>query len=267
MIGTKFIKPLEPDTLTRTVIYTETREIEEQVGYPVEREVTQIVQEPVYKTVTTVDGEQVQVIAGYIEKEITKIVHDVEYRTEKKTVTEEMPKQEKYNNPAPNTYTKYREAAQWCNKNGARMMDCKPTARYPNGYYEVQAIPEFSIEELRKAKLDALNSAFAMVESDAWVQSSLGFKADANTTANTNIDGLIKSMTAMGSETTLFCDYDNVFRTVTLDNLKTLQLEVIQNGQSLYAQKWAMREAINAATDSKGLDAVKIEFVMMDFTA
>ena len=123
------------------------------------------------------------------------------------------------------------------------------------------------IEELRTAKLDALNSAFTSVESDAWVQSSLGFKADANTTANTNIDGLIKSMTATGSETTLFCDYDNVFRAVTLDNLKTLQLEVIQNGQNLYAQKWAFREAINAAKSKEELDAVVIAFTMMDFTA
>lgn len=127
--------------------------------------------------------------------------------------------------------------------------------------------PEPTLEELRKAKLNELNSAFASVESDAWVQSSLGFKADANTTANTNIDGLIKSMTATGGETTLFCDYDNVFRAVSLDNLKTLQLEVIQNGQSLYAQKWAFREAINAAQSKEELEAVVISFTMMDFTA
>lgn len=231
MLGTKFAKPLEPDTLTRTVTKTVTREVTEQ--------------EPVYDENGMVIG----------------------YNPVVKTVTEEVPEQETYDNPAPNTYSRYREAAQWCNKHNAVIVDCQPTKEYPNGYYEVQAIPAPTIKELRTAKLDALNSAFATVESDAWVQSSLGFKADANTTANTNIDGLIKSMTATGSETTLFCDYDNVFRAVTLDNLKTLQLEVIQNGQSLYAQKWAFREAINAAQSEEELEAVVIAFTMMDFAA
>lgn len=266
MIGTKFAKPLEPDTLTRTVMRTETYEVEEHVPYNVEREVTHTVKEPVYKTVTTDDGEKVQVIVGYTDKEVTETVQDIEYRTERKSVTEEVPEQEEYPNPAPNTYAKYREAAQWCNKNGAMMVDCQPNDDYPNGYYEVQAIPEPSLEELREAKLAALNAAFERVRGTAWVMSSLGFKADANETANTNVDGLIKSMTAQNETTTLFCDYDNVYRPVTLENLQTLQLEIIQNGQALYAQKWAMRNAINEATKPEAIEAVNIEFTMMDFT-
>lgn len=126
--------------------------------------------------------------------------------------------------------------------------------------------PEKPLAELRKEKLAALNSAFSSVESGAWVMSSLGFKADANKTANTNVEGLIKSMTALGTETTQFCDYNNVFHAVTLDDLQTLQIEVIQNGQSLYAQKWAYRDAINAAKDKDELEAVDIHFEMLDFT-
>ena len=126
--------------------------------------------------------------------------------------------------------------------------------------------PEKPLAEIRKEKLAELNSAFSSVESGAWVMSSLGFKADANKTANTNIEGLIKSMTALGTETTQFCDYNNVFHAVTLDDLQTLQIEVIQNGQSLYAQKWAYRDAINAAKDKDALEAVAIHFEMLDFT-
>lgn len=129
------------------------------------------------------------------------------------------------------------------------------------------ARPEKPLEVLRKEKLSDLNSAFASVESGAWVMSSLGFKADANTTANTNIEGLIKSMSALGQESVIFCDYDNVYREVTLEGLQTLQLEVIQNGQSLYAQKWTFRNAINAAQTKEELDAVQVEFSMMDFSA
>jgi hypothetical protein len=266
MIGTKFAKPLQPDTLTRTLTRTETREEKHMVGYPVEREITRIEQEPIHKTITTDDGEKVQVISGYMDTEVTETVQDIEYREETRTITVEVPEQEEYPNPAPNTYTKYREAAQWCNKNGAMMVDCQPTAEYPNGYYEVQVIPEPSIEELREVKLVVLNAVFEGVCGSAWVMSSLGFKADANTTANTNVDGLIKSMTARNEATTLFCDYDNVYRLVTLENLQTLQLEIIQNGQALYAQKWAMRDAINSAGTTDEIEAVNIVFTMMDFT-
>ena len=146
MIGTKFEKPLQPNTLTRTVTKTVTREVEEQVAVPVERKITRVAQEPVYTTIKAEDGTTHQIIVGYTPKEVTETVQDVEYRTETKTVSEEVPEQEEYPNPAPNTYTKYREAAQWCNKNGARMVD-------RGEYYEVQAIPEPTAEELAAAEL------------------------------------------------------------------------------------------------------------------
>ena len=144
MIGTKFYKPLEMDKLTRTVIRTVTREEEVQVAVPVEREYTHTVQDPVYKTMTADDGTQVQVVVGFTEREVTEKVQDVEYRTEKRTVTEDVPEQEEYDNPAPNTLTKYREAAQWCNKNQAYIED-------KGKYYEVVALPEPTPEELAAA--------------------------------------------------------------------------------------------------------------------
>lgn len=154
MIGTTFAKPLQSDTLTRTVMRTETREEKHMVGYPVERDVVRIEQEPTYKTVVTDDGEKVQVLVGYTDKEVTETVQDVEYREETRTIAVEVPEREEYPNPAPNTHSRYREAAQWCNKNGAIMVDCQPTAEYPNGYYEVQAIPEPTEAEQQKAIKD-----------------------------------------------------------------------------------------------------------------
>ena len=176
MIGTKFAKPLENDSLLRTVMRTVSREVEERVAYPVERTETRTVQEPVYATIKDEDGTTHQIIVDYTPKEVTETVQDIEYRTEIKTVTEEVPEQEEYPNSAPNTYSRYREAAQWCNENGARMVDCPPDKEYPNGYYEVQAIPEPSLEELREAKLAELKIAFKAIRDTAWVMSSLGFK-------------------------------------------------------------------------------------------
>ena len=115
MIGTKFYKPLEADTLSRTVMRT------------VELEVENL--EPVY-------GENGLVIG---------------FRAVTETVTEDVPEQEEYDNPAPNTLTRYREAAQWCNENGALIADC-------GNYYEVQALPEPTAKELAAAELAKLKA-------------------------------------------------------------------------------------------------------------
>lgn len=116
MIGTIFEKPLQFDTLTRTVMRTVTREVEKQ--------------EPVYDE------------NGLL----------IEYKTVTKTVTEEVPEQEEYDNPAPNTMTKYRIAAQWCNANHAVIED-------KGEWYEVVALPEPTAEEKIEAAYQALDAA------------------------------------------------------------------------------------------------------------
>lgn len=190
------------------------------------------------------------------------------------------------------------EAAMWCNNNNAYMEEIEPTteekvekekvadAEYDEegnlikeeAYeektvsvtvrrFQIKAIPEPTVEEIRELKLESLNNQFENVRNTAWIMSSLGFEADANEVANTNIDGLIKTVKATGQEPVYFCDKNNQYHALSLAELETLQLEVIQNGQNLYAQKWAYRDAINAATTVEEINAVDIQFTMMDFTA
>ena len=49
-------------------------------------------------------------------------------------------------------------------------------------------------------------------------------------------------------------------RTVTLAQLGTLQLEIIVYGQMLYARKWELREAVNAAQTPEAVAAIEINF-------
>lgn len=123
MIGTKFAKPLEPDTLTREVMHAVTREVQEQ--------------EPVYDE------------NGRL----------IEYRAVTKTVTEDAPYQEKYDNPAPNTYTKYCEAVQWCNENDAIIVERDPNSVYPNGFYEVVTLAVVEAERLAKLSPEEIAAA------------------------------------------------------------------------------------------------------------
>ncbi len=120
--------------------------------------------------------------------------------------------------------------------------------------------PEFlppTLEELRAKKLRDIQRAFAATETEGHVLSSLGFEINANERANRDIAGLIIMMTATGQEQTLFCDYNNIMQPVSLENLRTLQMEVIGYGQELYAKKWALRDRAMAATTPEELAALR----------
>lgn len=129
-----------------------------------------------------------------------------------------------------------------------------------------QEIAEANSFPVRQAKaLTQLNADFETVKERAHLKSSLGFEADANSTAKENVQGLIEEV---GDSTVQFCDYYNQFHELNKSQLETLKSEINQNGQALYAQKWQYRTAIEQCSDNEGLDQVVagIEFTYMDFT-
>lgn len=117
-----------------------------------------------------------------------------------------------------------------------------------------------SVENVRARKLNELNSLFEQAETNGTLESSVGFTIDANERANRDIDGLIKALENTPEETVMFCAADNSFHEVTLDNLKTMQLEVIGYGQQLYQTKWELRTRIMAAETKEEIDAIEIKF-------
>ena len=145
------------------------------------------------------------------------------------------------------------EAAVWCNKNNAYIIK-------ENNKFIIKAIPEPSLEELKKNKLQELNQKFLEAEENGTLDSSVGFTIDATERSNRDIDGLIKSLEATKQDNTRFCAADNTFHEVTLDNLKTMQLEVITYGQKLYAKKWMFREQINNAETKDDIEQIIIDF-------
>lgn len=120
--------------------------------------------------------------------------------------------------------------------------------------------PAPTLEEARAASLARLNSAFAAAEASGKVMSSEGFVIDATERSNRDIEGLIISLEASGSQETTFCAADNGFHTVTLEQLRTMRLEVIAHGQALYARKWELRTAIESAQTVEAVQAVDINF-------
>lgn len=130
----------------------------------------------------------------------------------------------------------------------------------------IEAIPEKTFDELKEEKLADLTTAGhqfddQLVNEDMIINSSLGFKANADLRSQNNINGLI----AAGQEPVAYVDSQNVAHSLTLSQLNILLQEIILCGQYLYQQKWAYRAQINACTTKEELAAITFEFRMKDF--
>lgn len=134
----------------------------------------------------------------------------------------------------------------------------------------VEAIPEKTFEEVKADKTAQLDSAFnAWYNDDATLISSLGFEADSDSRAMQDVNGLVVAAesSATFSETGLiFMDANNEGHQASLEDLKTLQLEIIAAGNAAYQEKWKLRDAINAATSKDELEAIEIKFHPVDFS-
>lgn len=135
--------------------------------------------------------------------------------------------------------------------------------------YTEEPEPEPSLEDVRSQKLNELEDAFLnWYEKDATMISSLGFECDSDARAKMDVDGLVTKAQAEGIEdySTTFMDAKNQPHLIGFEELKTIQLEIIDSGLAVYNQKWAMRTAINAAETVEELEAIEIKFTKQDFS-
>ena len=136
-----------------------------------------------------------------------------------------------------------------------------------NGRYVITySVTYKSLQEIKTLKFKEIESSFERMSKTAFVISSLGFKIDANETANRNVEGLIKVMKSEGYEEDLFKDYNNEFHSVTLNDLEKMQLEIIKNGQNLYKQKWKFISDINTLSTEEEVANYNILYKNMDFS-
>ena len=114
-----------------------------------------------------------------------------------------------------------------------------------------------TLDEAKAAKLSEIKTAFAAAEVDGFVESSLGFRADATRRSVEDIDGLIDlvSSGALPAPAT-FRDYDNAYHQLTLEQLNILRLETKGRGPLLYARKWELEAAVDAAETVEAVQGV-----------
>lgn len=154
------------------------------------------------------------------------------------------------------------EAADWCNEGGKATIDELEQTTEGVRRFQIVAVPEPTLDEVKVRKLNELNAAHEAAEAGAHVVSSIGFTADANDRANRDIEGILKTI---GDGTVMFCDYDNEFHELNRSQCETLQIEIIQNAQALYAQKWAYRVQVEGAESVDELNAIEFAFSHLSF--
>ncbi len=163
------------------------------------------------------------------------------------------------------------EAACWCNEHGDRYITEIDPTEDDKRRFQIVAVPAPSVDDVRQQKLQELDQKFMRwYEQDATVTSSLGFVADSDARAMMDVSGLVTTLEATPAETrstVAFMDAENQPHMLTLEQMKAVQLEIIQNGQSAYAQKWAYRNAIETAESVEAVNAIEIDFHGEDFSA
>ena len=134
---------------------------------------------------------------------------------------------------------------------------------------QIEEIPAKTLDEVKSdklAELDSIASQFDSYKCDTmFITSSVGgYRFNADIRSQTNLQGLISVLD--DSQTTLYKDYDNEFRTLNKEQMQTIFNECILNGQNLYATKWKYQAQIGACTTIEEVQSIDIKFEMMDFS-
>lgn len=147
-------------------------------------------------------------------------------------------------------YEGYSQAAEWCNESG------KATIEDRGDWYEVVAIPEPSLEELRTAKLWELERSFNERVKGSF-PCSLGYPMQFDRSDTLAVEGAIQLLEATGQESGYLTDAEDVSHyDVPLTSMEQVKVEMLAAYAACHAAKQGYRAAIGAAQDKAALDAI-----------
>ena len=150
---------------------------------------------------------------------------------------------------------------------GTEQHEMKELGDLPKGATFEPVEPEKTLDELKSEKLAELTSITSkfdnqLVNNEMVINSSLGFKVNADLRSQNNLRGLI----SVGIEPVNFVTADNSVQNLTLEQLNILLNECAQNVQHLYLFKWQYRKQVEQAKTVEELNTIKFKFTMKDFS-
>lgn len=132
--------------------------------------------------------------------------------------------------------------------------------------WTVEAIPEKTFDELKKEKLEEVSAEAGKYDQykcdEMYITSSVNsLQINADARSQKNISALIENYT----DVVTFKTYDNSYVQLTKEQLATMLVECVKNGEALYAQKWSLQEQVNNAKTKEDLNKIEVKFTMMSF--
>ena len=150
-------------------------------------------------------------------------------------------------NPAENTYKKYSECAEWCNKNNAYIED-------KGDYFEVVAVPEKTLEEVKTNKHSELKSTMQAKRQSLKVDYD-DDQFDANETAQANMIVLLKSFDLGATSVNIrsVTEKTHSFNQTQCNELALLMASAVNN---LYSEYWALKDKLDICVTTEEVEAI-----------
>ena len=150
-------------------------------------------------------------------------------------------------NPAENTYKKYSECAEWCNKNNAYIED-------KGDYFEVVAVPEKTLEEVKTNKHSELKSTMQAKRQSLKVDYD-DDQFDANETAQANMIVLLKSFDLGATSVNIrsATEKTHSFNQTRCNELALLMASAVNN---LYSEYWALKDKLDICATKEEVEAI-----------
>lgn len=155
--------------------------------------------------------------------------------------------------------------AKFCNENGYFIQEIESLNNVRR--FQICAPKEKTLEELKADKLSELASITShfdnqLVNTDMLINSSLGFRVNADLRSQNNLRCLIE----VGVEPVNFVTADNSVQSLSIEQLNVLLKESIENGKKLYETKWKYRDMILNSSSTEELNTIEFKFTMSDFS-
>ena len=146
---------------------------------------------------------------------------------------------------------RYTDVANDCNTNQWIIID-------KGEYYEVEALPEPTLDELKEAKKATLKAERDQKEVQPIEYN--GHLYDYDDKARDRINAAIIALELAGAEATLqWTTADNTNATVTAQDLRNIIAAVAMRSNTLHEQYRTAKEAVNAAETKEEVEAVTLE--------
>ena len=117
---------------------------------------------------------------------------------------------------------------------------------------------EKDLEALKLQRMAEIDDKFEDLLNYGTMNSSLGFTVENRRGNNKDDKDNVSSLIDLGNEPVYFKDHDNQFQSLTLDNLRTLKQEMIQDGLQKYQWKWQKEAEVMESTSLSDLYAIII---------